>query len=296
MFYNLKESLEKPALYTKSKEAFWDDEYISKQMLKAHLDPDFSGASRKFSFIEQSVSWIKEKIPAQTYPKLLDIGCGPGIYAEKFALENYQVTGVDFSKLSIDYAKKSAQQHGLANIYYYQDYLAMDLKQSFDLATLIYCDYGALSTKDRQTLLDNIYQHLKPGGKLLLDVFSQKFYQQFQEEQKWENCENGGFWRPDEYIALYGNYKYSNDVTLEQTTIVSDTEITPYYVWNTCFTKDALIKEMQEAGFEFCEIFSDVTGRAYNEENETMAIIVEKNLGGQVYEKVGYLVNKCRGY
>lgn len=61
MFYNLKESLEKPALYTKSKEAFWDDEYISKQMLKAHLDPDFSGASRKFSFIEQSVSWIKEK-------------------------------------------------------------------------------------------------------------------------------------------------------------------------------------------------------------------------------------------
>ena len=37
---------------------FWNDEYISEQMLKAHLDPEFDGASRKLDFIEKSVAWI----------------------------------------------------------------------------------------------------------------------------------------------------------------------------------------------------------------------------------------------
>ena len=46
------EALKKPAVYTPSGTAFWDDDYISGQMLKAHLDPDFEGASRKLLFIE----------------------------------------------------------------------------------------------------------------------------------------------------------------------------------------------------------------------------------------------------
>lgn len=59
MFNNICKALEKPPLYEKTKAAFWNDEYISKQMLKAHLDPDFEGASRKLKFIEKSVDWIK---------------------------------------------------------------------------------------------------------------------------------------------------------------------------------------------------------------------------------------------
>ncbi len=47
------------------------------------------------------------------YPLLFDIGCGPGIYAEKFARQGYYVTGIDFSKRSIDYAKNSALKQGL---------------------------------------------------------------------------------------------------------------------------------------------------------------------------------------
>ena len=49
-------SLRKPPIYTKSMVEFWNDEYISEQMLKAHLDPEFDGASRKSDFIEKSVA------------------------------------------------------------------------------------------------------------------------------------------------------------------------------------------------------------------------------------------------
>ena len=86
--------LKKPPLYTKTQIPFWDDEHISSQMLKAHLAPDFEGASRKLQFIEKSVRWIEELVPATSYHQLIDFGCGPGIYAEKFTQAGYKVTGI----------------------------------------------------------------------------------------------------------------------------------------------------------------------------------------------------------
>lgn len=96
MLNKIIQSLEKPLLYQKTAGAFWNDEHISKQMLKAHLDPEFEGASRKLSFIDKSAAWIKDTIPPASYPLLLDMGCGPGLYAEKFAQYGYKVTGIDF--------------------------------------------------------------------------------------------------------------------------------------------------------------------------------------------------------
>lgn len=269
-------ALKKPSIYTKSESAFWDDEYISKQMLKAHLDPDFEGASRKLDFIEQSASWIKELLPPAQYPRLLDIGCGPGIYAEKFAQAGYNVTGIDFSRRSIEYARQSAQDKNLDISYLYQNYLEMDLDSQFDLATMIYCDYGALSTDDRRILLGRIHHHLKPGGKLLLDVFSMKKFNDFQERQTWEISPGNGFWRSSQYMEINGQYKYSENVTLDLIAIITEQEITPYYLWNTCFSEESLTKEVTHSNFNVCKLFGNVAGGPSHPESDTIAILLER--------------------
>lgn len=276
MFNSISRVLEKPPLYTKSEVAFWNDEHISKQMLKAHLDPEFEGASRKLTFIDKSAAWIKEIVPPSNFPLLLDMGCGPGIYAERLATAGYQVTGIDFSKRSIDYAQNSSLEQGLDITYLYQNYLDMDLNKLFDFTIMIYCDYGALSTTDRQIVMQKVFNHLRPGGKFLLDVFSAAKYNQFQEKKTWEICHNGGFWREDKYVALNGCYKYSNNVTLEQISIISSRETATYYLWNSYFTKETLIKEANDAGFKVCKVFGDVTGNPYQEDNFTIAILLEK--------------------
>ena len=273
---NIFTALCKPPIYTKTKVEFWNDEYISEQMLKAHLDPEFEGASRKLAFIEKSVAWIKEIVPPSDYPLLLDLGCGPGIYAEKFTQMGYHVTGLDFSKRSINYATQSAFDKQLDISYLYQNYLELDLKKSFDFVTMIYCDYGALSTNDRKTLMSKIYQLLKPGGKLLIDVFSMKYFRDFQELQTWGICHKDGFWRADEYIELNGNYKYSGDVTLRQTSIITKNDIIPYYIWDTCYSKESLVQEVESYGFKVCGIFGDVAGSIYQDESDTIAILLQK--------------------
>ena len=47
MLKSVETVLEKPLLYKKTEGEFWNDEHISKQMLKPHLNPEFDGASRK---------------------------------------------------------------------------------------------------------------------------------------------------------------------------------------------------------------------------------------------------------
>ena len=68
-----------------NRDTFWDDEHISLQMLNAHLNPNYDGASRKLEFIEKSVDWISKILPSEHYPSVLDIGCGPGLYTERYA-------------------------------------------------------------------------------------------------------------------------------------------------------------------------------------------------------------------
>lgn len=276
MYNSLISMLKRPPLYTKTTIPFWDDEHISKQMLKAHLDPDFEGASRKLRFIDRSVCWIKDIVPASSYRHLIDIGCGPGIYAEKFAHEGYLVTGVDFSRRSVDYAISSAKENNADICYICQDYLQLSLDKTFDFATMIYCDYGALSIADRKITMRNVYNHLRPGGKFLLDVFSTAKYEGFEEAQTWEICENGGFWSNEPYIAFNGRYRYLDYATLEHTAVVSDFTVRNYYIWNTYFTREALIEEAAEANFRVCGFFGDVAGGIYSDESPTIAVLLEK--------------------
>lgn len=84
---------------------------------------------------------------------------------------------------------------------------------------------------------------------------------------------DGGFWCEEEYLVLNRNYKYSDNVTLEQSIVVSNNTITSYYLWNSCFTIESLTKEAKEAGFEVCGIYGDVAGSRYTEESPTIAVV-----------------------
>lgn len=276
MYSKLKEMVKKPAIYTRSKTAFWEDAHISLQMLQAHLDPESDAASRRIEFIDRSVEWIKGIAAPETYKKLLDLGCGPGLYAERFAEAGYSVTGVDLSSRSIRHAERAAQKNGLAIRYLNRDYLDLQLEEPFDLITMIYCDYGALLPGEREKLLRVAYGHLKPGGLFLFDVFSHVKYDQTEESMTWENCPNGGFWKAGEYIALHGRYKYPDYVTLDQYIIVSPEGEDAYYIWDRAFNKEAIVREAEAAGFTVRELLGDVAGKAYDDTGETIAVLLEK--------------------
>ncbi len=82
---------EKPAPFTPGEPLFWDDPHISTQMLKAHLNPDNDLASRRPQTIQKSVDWLTASLDLQTGDSVIDLGCGPGLYASRLAEHGLRV-------------------------------------------------------------------------------------------------------------------------------------------------------------------------------------------------------------
>lgn len=80
--------------------------------------------------------------------RLLDLGCGPGLYTSLFADANYIVTGIDFNKSSIEYAKR--KRNGIK--YILNDYINDYPNGKYNTITMIYCDMGTHSDSDRNRL------------------------------------------------------------------------------------------------------------------------------------------------
>ncbi len=276
MFEKIAAYAQRPKLYEKSTSKFWDDEHISKMMLQAHLDPIWEAATRPHAFVERSVDWIALMLPPSQYNKLLDLGCGPGIYTEKFNKKSYTVTGIDFSERSINYAKQSALQQGLNIHYAYQNYLTISYQGEFDIATLIYCDFGVLSTEDRRLLLQKIHAALKPGGAFILDAFTKKFYADKPESRTWEVCQTG-FWKAEPHLCLNSFYRYEEEQTfLRQTITMTATATECFNIWEHTFTPAELREDLISAGFVNVSLFADVAGAPFDADSELFCVMAKK--------------------
>jgi len=265
--------LQKPALWQRSIEAFWDDEHISKGMLDAHLNPDWDAASRKHSYIDCSAQWLSSIIPAQG--KILDLGCGPGLYTKRLSGAGYDVTGMDFSRRSIEYAKSQ----DVKTEYIYQNYLELDYTDTFDAVTLIYCDFAALTPDERQTLIHRVYQALKPGGLFIFDVFMDVHFKSKANKTSWSFCNNGGFWSSEPHICLDATYLYENNtIAVDQHIVVTSDAIKEYLVWDTVYTVQRLTDEISPSGFKVSGVFDDVCGNPHAGESETLCFVLKRGM------------------
>ncbi|WP_404293013.1 methyltransferase domain-containing protein [Cytobacillus kochii] len=274
MYKEILSKIEQPEAFQPSEKMFWQDEYIAKQLLKAHLNPNHEGASREPKFIDASVRFISQLM--NSGDRVVDLGCGPGLYCEQLAMRGYAVTGIDFSENSIAYAKAQASERHLPIQYRFEDYLNMDDVNTFDFATLIYCDYGALSPKNRKQLLKNIYRCLTESGRLFLDVFTVNKYHSFVEGKQWSMNNQGGFWSAHPFLEISHNKKYDEEISLEQTLVLTEETADVYHIWHQYFTKERLIRELRDAGFKVINEYSNVAGEPYTDRSETMAILVQK--------------------
>jgi SAM-dependent methyltransferase len=263
--------LKKPELWQRSNEPFWDDEHISKGMLEAHLNPDWEAASRKHDFIDRSVKWLTNVIPAGS--RILDLGCGPGLYTKRLSDAGYDVTGIDYSRRSIAYAK----EHDSKTKYIYQNYLELDYNGEFDAITLIYCDYAALNPDDRKALLSRIHRALKPGGLFIFDVFSERIFSGKSDHTSWSYHENGGFWSSKPYLCLEAWYYYMNNrAAVHKVLVITEDDLREYLIWDTVYTKDTLLSEVTPFGFQMHGIYDDVSGSPYTGSADTLCLIIRK--------------------
>jgi SAM-dependent methyltransferase len=278
MFEKLDKINERPEpfqFYTASD--LWTDAHTSKQMLSFHLNEAIDISSRNGQFINRSVEWIVSEFHIGSESSIADFGCGPGLYTARLAKHGAKVTGIDFSARSIEYAEKVAAREQLNINYVKQNYLEFETKDRFDLAMMIMCDFCALSPVQRKRLLSRFHTILKPGGSVLLDVYSLPAFEKREETATYELNQLNGFWSPNRYYGFLNTFKYDDEkVVLDKYTIIGSDRTRTVYNWLQYFAPEDLEREFTDAGFSVKKFYSDVAGTPFNQNSAEFAITAER--------------------
>ena len=284
----------RPALFAPHESLFWNDPHIAAQMLAAHLDPSHDAASRRPETIDRIVEWIVSGLDLAPGARVLDLGCGPGLYCRRLAARGLDVTGVDFSEGSLAHARAEAGRLGLSIDYRRGDYLALpevlgpDAAGSFDVATIIWCDLGVFADAERDRFLDNVRWALKPGGLFLCDVFTpnhpsppdgQPMHSVAPDGQtSFAVHPSGGFWRAGPHLELTTTYRYPEaDADLTQVVVAGpDGAATVYRIWNRAYTPATLTAALAARGLAVEAVWSDLAGKPWSDDSELLAVAARR--------------------
>lgn len=266
-----------PSVFEPGEPLFWDDPHISKGMLEAHLSPDTEAASRHPDTIDAIVRWLVSTLGLKPGDSVIDLGCGPGLYAERLARAGLRVVGVDYSRRSIGYARESAAKQGLDIEYHYQNYLTLDRDSEFDAALLIYGDFCPLSPDNRDSLLRRVHRALKPGGRFVFDVTTRKHRARVGEKNNWYVTESG-FWKPGPHLVLEEGFDYlDQDIHLDQYIVIEPGgRVTVYRNWFQDYTPATIIPVVEQQGFRVQGYWNDLAGTPYTPDTEWIGLVVER--------------------
>ena len=105
--------------------------------------------------------------------RVLDLACGKGRHSRYLAEKGFDVTGLDISTASIDYARQFEHDH----LSFYQHDMRLPFRSNyFDAVMNMFTSFGYFNTeRDHLLSLENVRKNLKPGGLFLLDFFNSEW-------------------------------------------------------------------------------------------------------------------------
>jgi len=251
----------------------WTRPHLARQMLSFHLNQETDLASHRFEAVDQIVNWIDSQLNLSG-KRVCDLGCGPGLYTQRFAAWGADVTGVDFSTHSLQYATLRASEDEQAITYLKADYLSDDLPVGFDIITLIYTDFCVLSPTQRATLLGRIHEMLNPGGYLVMDVAGMGSFAGKEEFTLIEDRLMSGFWTEGDYVGIHRAFVYPQEqISLDRYMIIEPDETWQIFNWFQYFTPESLQAELSSAGFSVEHMVGDLTGEPLKTGGDFIGVI-----------------------
>jgi len=273
----LSRALQRPELFSAyTADLLWTDPHISEQMQRFHLDGESALSSRPFSVIARSVRWLDDRFGLGSGARVLDLGCGPGLYTSRMAALGAEVTGLDFSSRSIDWARAEAERTGTRVRYVHGSYLDALPEGPFDLVSLIMCDYCALSPEQRSALLARIRSALAPQGRFAFDVYSLAALAALDEEIECAEGLLGGFFSAAPYVGIRARFLYAQArVSLDQYTIVEAAGVRRLFNWLAYFDAASLEAELAACGFRLVETVGSLAGDDFDEASPEFAVVAQ---------------------
>lgn len=251
----------------------WNDPGFSQRMLEVHLDQSTGLASRPFAKIDQHVQFIHQEVLQEKPSRILDLGRGPGFYAQRLTSLGHEVTGIDFSPASIDFARS----HG-GGRFVLDDLLTADYGEGWDLVSFLFGEPNTFAPKDLRKIIDRAWTALKPKGKLLLEVTRPEAVMAMGGQGPVWAASPGGLFHPGPHLWLQESVWDEDSEAAKTRWHVLPEEGEPFSFSCTTqsWAEDQLRRQLADSGFCEVRIYPSMTGEPDPECPEVMAWLALK--------------------
>ncbi|HSR68641.1 MAG TPA: class I SAM-dependent methyltransferase [Acidobacteriota bacterium] len=141
-----------------SEEEFWSSTY------------PFQFPPRTFRACRREVTSIIELSGCRA-GAALDLCCGPGRHSVPLAQRGFEVTGVDGTSFLLDKAREYARSEDVEVEWLQEDMRSFRRSRRYDLAINLTISFGYFDDPDdNRAVLCNVFDSLKAGGVLVIDV------------------------------------------------------------------------------------------------------------------------------
>jgi SAM-dependent methyltransferase len=257
----------------------WNDPDFSRRMLKEHLSQEHDAASRRSEIIDEHVKWIHDQVLKGNPTRVLDLGCGPGLYTHRLAGLGHRCTGIDFSPASIAYARQQAEEAGLECTYIQQDIRTADYGDGYGLVMSIFGEFNVFRQEEAKCILQKACRALVPDGFLLLEPHTFEAVVEIGEQPpSWYSAEAGLF-SEESHLYLQENFWDAEENVAIQRYFIIDAatgEVACHSSSMQAYTNEEYRSLLTECGFGEVAFYPSLGGSAGSPENDLMVILSQK--------------------
>jgi 2-polyprenyl-3-methyl-5-hydroxy-6-metoxy-1,4-benzoquinol methylase len=270
---------ERPILWGDHSKLPWNDPAFSSRMLHEHLSQEQGRASRPLDQIDRHVAWIHDTALRGRPSRILDLGCGPGLYTARLAQLGHTCTGIDFSPASIAFATAEAERQGFACNYLLQDLRDGDFGREFQAVLLLFGEFNAFSPAEARELLATAWNALAPTGVLVLEVHGEDYVRDLGSQPcTWFSAHRGLF--SDRSHLCLREYTWHADfcAAVERFFVVEieTTEVRTFTSTTQAYSGSAYVTLLRDAGFLPPERYPSLDGAADNHEFGLFVLVARK--------------------
>ncbi|MFN2224670.1 MAG: class I SAM-dependent methyltransferase [Anaerolineae bacterium] len=275
---------EVPEPWAEGEKIPWNDPEFSRRMLKEHLSQAHDAASRRAEIIDRQVAWIHDSLLKGQPSRILDLGCGPGLYTSRLAALGHTCVGIDFGPASIEYARQQAGAAGLDCHYHLEDvrradYGRADPGPGYRLVMFLYGEINVFRRSEAEAILQKAHAALEPGGLVLLEPHTYEFMRELgQSSPGWYSSESGLF-SPRPYLCLRENFwDAAAEVTTERYFVVDAAtgEVTRHASSMQAYSREGYADLLRACGFQRQHLYSSLTGQVDGAQAGLVALVAYK--------------------
>lgn len=184
---------------------------------------------------DAETAFVVRHLPPAQFPCLLDVCCGSGRHAARFAAEGYRLLGIDQNVAAIT----KAQHLGLPGcrfaVHDMRDVGA--LPQMFDGVVNLWHSFGYFDEATNADIVRQIHGRLRPGGRFVLDIYNRDALRRAPATQQFEK----------EGVAVTSTYTWEGN-RLQCSLRYDDREEGDTFEWRL-YTPDEMQTLAAAAGF-----------------------------------------------